>query len=196
MDGLDIAIPDSQTDTNLTILEVGAVTTTSTIPPVLESPPVQIISEMEYPILDRLPSRDITVDEKDYTVIYEQTSYPDSRIFGFRTKDETVNQSKLFQILPSLNRGGNRSSELYRINFKNEDTVKSLIREGEKVVEHSKEIRSKLKSTPVSLNDLKRTVNIWGEQYLLVYQPQETSEYIESAFQSTIKKLERRIKQM
>ncbi|MDY0097149.1 MAG: hypothetical protein RBS01_02250 [Candidatus Dojkabacteria bacterium] len=106
MDGLDITVPDSQTDTDLTILEVGAVTTTSTIPPVLESPPIQIISEMEYPILERLPTRDITVDEKEYTVIYEQSSYPDSRIFGFRTKDETVNQSKLFQILPSLNRGG------------------------------------------------------------------------------------------
>ncbi len=196
MNDLDMSIPDSQTDTDVTILEVGAVTTTSTLLPVLESPPIQIISEMEYPILEKLPSRDIKVDEKEYTVIYEQSSYPDSRVFGFRTKGETVNQSKLFQILPSLNRGGNRSSELYRVNFKNEDTVKILIKEGEKVVDHSKEIGSKLKNTPVSLNDLKRTVNIGGEQYSLVYQPQRSSEYIESAFQSTIKKLERRLKQM
>ena len=36
-------------------------------------------------------------------------------------------------------------------------------------------IGSKLKNTPVSLNDLKRTINIGGYQYSLIYQPQETS---------------------
>ena len=196
MDGLGLSTQESQTDTDLTILQVGAVTTTTTIPPVLESSPIQIISEMQYPVLDRLPTRDIKVEEEEYTVIYEQTSYPDSRIFGFRTKGESSNKSKLFQILPSSNKGENSSSILYRIDFKNDELVKNLIKEGEKIVEHAREIGSKLKNTPVSLNDLKRTINIGGYQYSLIYQPQESSEYIESAFQNTIKKLERRIKQM
>lgn len=192
MDGLDFTEDGSHTDTDLAILQTGVVTTTPLIPMISESSPVQTRSEIEYSLLDNLPTRDVVFEEEEYTVVSEQNTSPDCKIFGFRRKGDTTDQTKLFQIVPSSHHNLKKEDILYKIDFSNEETLKTLIREGEKIVEHAKEVASKLRNTPVPLNDSKSYIHIGKHSFVLMYQSPESSEHIESAFHNTLRRLNER----